>query len=216
MSKLSSAGAVFAILMAPLSAQDTSTWKVRPDAGLYATIATTGLTKVTHKPLGFGGYVGIATNLVGTDVPVRVGYGSHLFSGAQYGTVRSTLYNHQVFGDLFFPTPAKRLNWYVGLSINRYHIKNEGTETYIVDPQYSFSRIPVSDWALTPKEADKVYRGGFRVGLTYQYTRHFAAELGYQQTELGTRKPEQKGTIYYGHVGNVNPGWFQLGIRCTL
>jgi hypothetical protein len=211
-----------ALLLAPVSllASDTSSWPVHPDGSIYLTAAQPSLSKVTHHTLGYGAQLGLATHISGTNVPVRIGLGMGLFPGGQYGSIKSTLYHSQIFADVFLPTGLRNTTWFLGLSGNRYHIKNEGQETWTPDPSYSVYANPGSVFALTAAEVDRKNRAGFRIGLNYRYNRNLAAEFLGQTTELGLRKAHYMinasgAQVYAGTVGNVNPAWLQVGIRYT-
>jgi hypothetical protein len=214
--------ATLALLLAPLSllASDTSQWAVRPEGSIYFTAAQPSLTKVTHKTVGYGAQLGIATHISGTDVPVRIGFGMDSFPGGQSGSIKSSLYHSQIFADVFLPTGLRNTTWFLGLSGNRYHIKNEGQETWTPDPSYPSYANPGSVFALTAAEVDRKNRAGFRAGLDYRYNRNLAVEFLFQTTELGLRKAHYMtypngSKAYAGTVGNVNPSWLQIGIRYT-
>ena len=208
-------------LVQPLTAQDKkdSGWGIRPDLTIYATVAEPSLSKVTHRTLGWGGSVALVTHLAGGDNPVRFGYAGNVFNGSQYGTIRSSLNNQQIFVDVFFQTPLKDTMWFLGASLNRYHVKNEGQETYR-DGSMSNYKEAVYVWALPEKAINGKYRGGLRAGLSYRITRHLAAEYTFQVTEAATKQSgwdtmDENWNIW-GSEGNINPSWSQVALRYTF
>jgi len=199
-------------------AADTSTWVVRPDASLHLGFAQPSLAKVTHRTLSHGGSLGITTRVPGTENEARLGFTFNWMPGSWHGTAKSSLTHRQFFADAFFNTRFQGLRWFLGISGNRYQLKNEGTETWVPSPVSSSYQDPGSVWALTPAEVNGKGRAGVRAGLSYRHDRHLATEFTFQTTELAVRAPyftPPPDMKYRGSVGPVNPAWFQLGVRYT-
>lgn len=161
-------------------------------AGASLTAALDGLKEVTHKTNGFVVDFGYNGHLGNSAVPFRASLGYQNFPGtANAAGLKQSLTSLQLAGDLFIASPWKNLQFITGLSVNKYKVKSES------------ATVNTTDSAKGPKF-------GARLGLEYQFTSAWSAQLLIQMTELGTNAPKPFATT------GVNPSWFQAGVKYSF
>ncbi|BDU75817.1 hypothetical protein [Mesoterricola sediminis] len=143
---------------------------------------------------------------------------------------KSSLTDLQLALDIVFPAFTPRMKGYVGLTANRYHVKNTGTESYYFASDYASSYTYPFNGRIMPLNVfavknDKGIKGGIRAGLEYAFDRHWSADLALQLTELGPGIAVTTDTLPNGKAnskknpfnevnrGPVNPSWLQFGAR---
>lgn len=179
------------------------------DSMKKATYATYGLT--------VGG--GIVTTIPDSKMPLRAGLAFATFPGKQHGSAKSSLGLTQFTVDAGFGPDASRLKGFFGLSLNKWSVKNTGTETYAKDATNNWR--PVSVFAVKNTSGLKV---GLRLGANYAVNEHWSVDLAVQQVELGGASKYAKvlpdGSLdtdpNLGMRGTINPAWVQLGARYTF
>lgn len=166
-----------------LTAQEAQkTWT----AGASLTAALDGLKEVTHKTNGFVVDFGYNGHLGNTEVPFRASLGYQYFPGtSNTAGLKQSLTSIQLAGDIFIATPWKDLQFITGLSLNKYKVKSESA-------------------TVNTTESAKGPKFGARLGLEYQFTPTWSAQMLVQMTELGTTVNKSTG---------INPSWFQVGAK---
>jgi hypothetical protein len=202
----------------PLAAQDSG-----PKFDLTASLlgAQNSLKKVTHQDLAYGLGLGVKFILPKVEVPMKVGLATYDMPGKQSGTIKSSLKLTQFYTDFYLTSTLPAWSVKFGFSANKYRVSNSGTETWVTDPTNPGGFMPESAWAVTQ---DKGLKLGYRLGVDYNWSKHWGAELLFQLTELsggegktimvdGWYGPEAK---LLPNTGAVNPSWLQLGVRYTF
>jgi len=132
--------------------------------------------------------------------------------------LKTSLTLYQVSGDLLIKTSVPNLSAIVGVSVNKYAAKFEGTEVtgkvYNNDATLTSAATQAVDHDAQadhhfPFKDDAGIKAGLRVGVQYSFTKSLSAELLLQQTELAG----QNGSDPAIRAGGVNPAWLQLGVR---
>lgn len=165
-------------------------------------LANDDLKKVTHTSALGGLTLGAGYNMqaFGSQIPLRLSLNTSLLPGKAYGTIKTSLSLLQMAADVHVATPLDKLSATVGLSLNKYSVRNTGTPS---DPISDVGNSSVIynryDWAVA---TGKGLKFGARLGLDYRISPAFSAVALLQMTELGN-----------GSYGPVNPSWIELGAR---
>jgi len=104
----------------------------------------------------------------------------------------TSLQSLQLSADLFFYSPRKDTNFFLGLSANNYFAR------------YS----PQADENGAPLKKGVAFDGtklGVRLGLDYRHSKKWSFDATFNLTEYGV--------VYRPHVGGINPAWLQLSAR---
>lgn len=143
---------------------------------------------------------------------------------------KSSLTDLQLAMDLLFPAFLPRMKAFVGLTANRYRVKNTGTEAYYFASDYASSYTYPFNGRIMPLNVfavknDKGLKGGIRAGVEYAFDAHWSAEAILQVTELGPgiavttdllpngKANSKKNPFNEVNRGPVNPSWLQFGAR---
>lgn len=174
------------------------------------------LKKATYATYGLTAGGGIVTTIPGSKMPLRAGLALATFPGKQHGSAKSSLGLTQLTVDAGFGPDTSRLKGFFGLSLNKWTVKNAGTETYAKDKTGNWA--PVDVFAVKNTSGLKV---GLRLGANYAVNTHWSVDITIQQTELAgasrTAKVLPDGSLEtdpnLGMRGTINPAWIQFGAR---
>ncbi len=175
-----------ALVASTLSAQDAKRWSV----GLNYVVATDALKSVTNTSGAFGGMTadfGWTGKLASSDVPIRLSLGVNYLPGEANTPeeVKVSLVGYYLASDIYINTGVKDLRLTTGLSLNKWRGKAE---------VLGFSE----------SESVKGVKFGARLGLDYQISENWSANLTYAVSELGLNADSTKG---------LNPAWVMLGAK---
>ncbi len=182
------------LLVLPLAA-DPSAFSV----GGGVILGLDSYKKVVNNNVGFMVNGAWETTLLRSGVPARVSLGVGFMPGKAYNGLKTDLTLVQVAGDILLETGSPKFRGIFGLSLNSYTAKFSGVESQsIFDSEHHF-----------PFHDCKGVKGGLRLGMEYNYSRHMTFEALFQVTELAGR---QRNDVLIRR-GADNPGWLQLGAR---
>lgn len=162
-----------------------------------AILAFNSLKKATNNNLGYLVGADYEGHLYGTDFPGRVGLSLASMPGSEKFGLKTSLTLAQLHGDIFINTGAPSLRVLGGLSLNSYSMSRSGNENTqdVLDIDHHF---PVRDV--------KGLKLGLRLGVEYSFSKDWAMELTYQQTELAGKDLQDP----LVRQGGINPGWAQV------
>jgi len=155
---------------------------------------------VTHSTLGFNVTGGADFRVADGSYGFRPGVAIYFLPGSAQDGVKTSLTNFQVYGDVVFDSGVQNLSFSAGLSVQRWYYKTTA------DPGLA------SPLGLDEKGFLNGTKLGFRIGVEYRFNKSFTAELLLQQTDLGSKDGDPKGTIY-SPGSNVTPAWMQVGVK---
>jgi len=174
-----------ALAASSLGAQDAKTWSV----GLNYALATDALKGVTNASGAFGGVTadfGWNGKLASSDVPIRISLGVNNLPGkADADGLKISLLGYYLGGEIFINTGVKNLRLTTGLTLNKWKAKAQA-------PGFSET------------ENVKGVKFGARMGLDYQFTPNWSANVTYAVSELGLNADMTQG---------LNPAWVMLGAK---
>ncbi len=168
------------------------------------------LKKATNSGSGFALGGAYDTTFPASDTRVRLGLSYNAMPGKVQGKdLKTSLASLQLSGDAHIRLPLPGLALVVGLSVNKYRVKNEGTPS-----TGTASGVTYYNSAFSITNADGLKLGA-RMGFDYALHPRVSLEALYQLTELG-RGPKELGDHYVSWDiarGPINPSWLQLGVR---
>jgi len=150
-----------------------------------------GLEKITKERKAGSLGVSYQSNIKNTRNAYRVNLLWNSFPGSfdPAAKFETSLQSLQLSADLFFYSPQKDTNFFLGLSANNYFAR------------YS----PEVDENGDPLKKGVAFDGtklGARLGLDYRHNKRWSFDATFNLTEYGV--------IYRAPVGGVNPAWIQL------
>jgi len=171
----------------PLLAQEELKYSFQIGLG-YGFDSLEKLTK--ERKVGSLG-VSYQSNIKNTRNAYRVNLLWNSFPGSfdEAAGFETSLQSLQLSADLFFYSPKKDLNFFIGLGANNYFAR------------YS----PETDENGDPIKKGVAFDGtklGIRFGLDYRFNKRWSFDATFNLTEYGV--------IYRDKVGGVNPAWLQL------
>ncbi len=187
-------GSLLGLLVLPLAAQGTG---FSVEGGVL--MGFDSLKKATNGTTGFHLGADYGTQVVGTDIPARLGLTFASMPGSESNGLKTSLTLAQIHGDVFIETPSPALKALVGLSLNSYSMSRTGTESE--DEADVAHHFPVRDV--------KGLKMGLRLGVSYAFSKSWSAELVFQQTELAGKDLQDP----LVRRGGINPAWCELGLR---
>jgi hypothetical protein len=138
-------------------------------------------------------------------------------------SLKASLTLFQVSGDLVIQTGVPNLRAVFGVSINKYSASFSGKEItgVVYNRKLDAAKHVASDDTSSVAydnnadtnehfafKDDAGFKGGFRMGLEYGFTKSLSAELLFQQTEFAGQNSHD--SVLRG--GGINPSWLQLGV----
>jgi hypothetical protein len=178
---------VVLIAASPLLAQEELKYSFQVGLGY----GFDSLEKITKERKAGSLGVSFQSNIKNTKNAYRVNLLWNSFPGSFDGAAgfETSLQSLQLSADLFFYSPKKDLNLFLGLSANNYFAR------------YS----PEVDENSQPLDKGAAFDGtklGIRFGLDYRFNARWSFDATFNLTEYGV--------IYRAKVGGINPAWLQL------
>lgn len=178
---------VVLIAASPLLAQEELKYSFQVGLGY----GLDSLEKITKERKAGSLGVSYQSNIKNTRNVYRINLLWNSFPGSfdEAAGFETSLQSLQLSADLFFYSPVKDLNFFLGLSANNYFAR------------YS----PDVDENGDPLKKGVVFDGtklGIRLGLDYRFNARWSFDATFNLTEYGV--------IYRPSMGGINPAWIQL------
>lgn len=196
-----------------LSAQDLAF-----EAGFGLASGHPSLTKVTNRAAGALLSVGLTAPLSGENRG-RLALNVLHFPGATANGLKSALTDLQLLAEVSYPTAFEKLEGTLGLTFNRWTVKNTGIEV-IGTPVLAGGQnrpMPVAVFALKDPKGVKL---GLRAGFQWRFSPRLQGFAAFQMAEAGggvavAPAKQADGTFDAGYAnrGPVNPSWLEVGLR---
>jgi hypothetical protein len=181
---------VVLIAASPLLAQEELKFSVQAGLGY----GFDSLEKITKERKAGSLGVSYQSNIKNTRNVYRVNLSWNSFPGSfdEAAGFETSLQSLQLSADLFFYSPKKDLNFFLGLSANNYFARyspkvNEEGEPLNTGVSFDGTKL------------------GIRLGLDYRYNEKWSFDATFNLTEYGV--------TYRAKVGGINPAWLQLSAR---